>query len=102
MRHLITMFLAIGLLLGAGPAMGSNHVSGGTVYEVHVRGLPPAGRAWTQTRPVQDLPRITLQNIDMDRSVLVVRSRGLFSRSALERAVEESGLQLLYIEERQN
>ena len=100
MRHVVIMVSLIGLLVPVANAQAINQFANQTVYEVQVRGLPPAGRAWAATRPVQDLPRVTLQNIVMDTSTLVIRVRGRLNRDALERALADSGLTLVYISER--
>ncbi len=99
MRSILVLFLLAGLLLPAS-TVASAEPENETVYEIQVRGLPPAGRAWPQTRPVQALPDVVLQNIDMDRSMLVVRVSGSLDRDALEQALTESGLMMVYLRER--
>ncbi len=71
-----------------------------TVYEVQVRGLPSGGRAWLATRPIRNLDNVRLQNIDMNRSRLVIRVSGELDMDTLEQALQESGLMMVYITER--
>lgn len=99
MRSMVVLFLLAGLLL-PGTTVASPGPENATVYEVQVRGLPQAGRAWTRTRPVQALPGVVLQNIDMDRSMLVIRVSEGLDRDDLEQALADSGLILVYLRER--
>lgn len=71
-----------------------------TVYELQVRNLPPGGRAWSAIQPVQDLPDVSVQNINMDASRVIIRVSGELDRRALEQALEGANLLLVYITER--
>lgn len=106
MKHwLLITLLAVGLVPGTmlqAQQPGEGPPANETVYELQVRNLPPAGRAWRAIRPVEDMQNVRVLDIDMDTSRVVIRATGELDRRAIKQALEQSGLLLVYITERES
>ncbi|WP_290651523.1 hypothetical protein [Aquisalimonas sp.] len=71
------------------------------VYELVVRGMPSGiGRAWNAAGGLRDIDNLEILSVIPDRNRIAVRSDEQPERAAIADALQDSGMTLVYIEER--